>query len=67
MADRKPVVAFSPEDMKRRKSRALVMALVLVAIMAIFFVTTIYIMKHQHLELHHALSNCYHLYSMKNR
>ena len=42
MADRKPVVAFSPEDMKRRKSRALVMALVLVAIMAIFFVTTIY-------------------------
>ena len=42
MAERKPVVAFSPEDMKRRKTRALIMALVLVAIMVMFFVTTVY-------------------------
>ena len=45
MAKRKPVVAFSPEDMKRRRTRAVIMALVLVAIMVMFFVTTIYKIK----------------------
>ncbi len=42
MADNKPVVAFSPEDMKRRKTRALVMAVILVGLVILFFVTTIY-------------------------
>ena len=32
---------FGPEDMARRRKRALVMALVLVGLMALFFVTTI--------------------------
>jgi hypothetical protein len=39
-ADRK-VPAFSPQDMKRRKTRAIVMALALVAFIVIVFVTTI--------------------------
>jgi hypothetical protein len=33
--------AFSPEDMARRKRRSKAMALVLVAMMILFFVTTI--------------------------
>ena len=45
MVERKPVVAFSPEDMKRRKTRALVMALILVGFMAIVFVTTVFKIK----------------------
>ena len=45
MAKNKPAVAFSPEDMKRRKTRALVMALLLVAFMVIIFITTIYKIK----------------------
>jgi accessory gene regulator protein AgrB len=45
MADKKPVVAFSPEDMKRRKMRAIVMALVLVGLVVLFFVTTIFKIK----------------------
>jgi accessory gene regulator protein AgrB len=32
---------FSPEDMARRKKRALVMALVLAGMMAMFYITTI--------------------------
>ncbi len=45
MTKQKPVVAFSPEDMKRRKLRALVMALVLVGLVVLFFVTTIFKIK----------------------
>jgi accessory gene regulator protein AgrB len=41
MTEQKPVAAFSPEDMKRRKKRALIMALFLVAMMVLFFVTTL--------------------------
>jgi len=32
---------FGPEDMARRKKRAIVMALILVGLVALFFVTTI--------------------------
>ena len=32
---------FGPEDMARRKKRAIVMALVLVAMVVLFFITTI--------------------------
>ena len=32
---------FGPEDMARRRKRALVMALVLIGLVALFFVTTI--------------------------
>ncbi len=45
MVERKTVIAFSPEDMKRRKSRALVLALVLIALMVIIFVSTVYKIK----------------------
>jgi len=39
---RKPVpVPFSPEDMSRRRKRAMVMALLLLGLAALFFVTTI--------------------------
>jgi accessory gene regulator protein AgrB len=38
----KPVPApFSPEDMARRKKRAIVMAAVLLGLVALFFITTI--------------------------
>lgn len=38
----KPVPApFSPEDMARRKKRAIVMAVVLLGLVALFFITTI--------------------------
>jgi len=47
MADRKPVAPFSPEDMKRRKTRAVVMALLLVAFIVIIFITTVYKIKGQ--------------------
>jgi hypothetical protein len=45
MAKNKPAAAFSPEDLKRRKARALVMALLLVAFMVIIFVSTVYKIK----------------------
>ncbi|MEP6826642.1 MAG: hypothetical protein ABJA10_01065 [Aestuariivirga sp.] len=45
MVERKSVTAFSPDDMKRRKTRALVMALILVGFMVIVFVTTVYKIK----------------------
>ena len=32
---------FGPEDMARRKKRAIAMALILVALVALFFITTI--------------------------
>ena len=32
---------FGPEDMARRKKRAIAMALILVAMVALFFITTI--------------------------
>ena len=38
-------VAFSPADMKRRKMRALVTALILGGLVVLFFVTTIYTIK----------------------
>lgn len=41
MEDKKPVIAFSPEDMKRRKGRAKVMAWCLVGLLVLFFVTTL--------------------------
>lgn len=41
MENKKPVTAFTPEDMKRRKSRAKVMAWCLVGLMVLFFVTTL--------------------------
>jgi hypothetical protein len=37
----KPVTAFSPEDLKRRKKRSTVMALCLAALLVIVFITTI--------------------------
>ncbi len=36
-----PPVAYSPEDMKRRKRRALIMALGLGLLVTIFFITTL--------------------------
>ena len=45
MVERKPVLAFSPEDMKRRRSRSVALALVLVAFMVIIFITAIYKMS----------------------
>ncbi len=41
MENKEPLVAFSPEDMKRRKTRARVMAWCLLALMVLFFVTTL--------------------------
>jgi len=41
MEIKKPVIAFSPEDLKRRRSRAKVMAWCLVALLVLFFITTI--------------------------
>jgi hypothetical protein len=37
----KPMVPFSPEDLKRRRRRALVMALCLVGFIVLFYVTTL--------------------------
>lgn len=34
-------VPFSPDDMSRRRKRAMVMALVLLGLVALFFITTI--------------------------
>ncbi len=38
---KKPAVAFSPEDLKRRRGRAKVMAWCLVGLIILFFVTTL--------------------------
>jgi accessory gene regulator protein AgrB len=40
MTENRPL-PFSPEDMARRKKRAIIMALGLAALMAIFYITTI--------------------------
>ena len=40
MEAKKPIIAFSPEDLKRRRSRAKVMAWCLVALIVLFFITT---------------------------
>jgi hypothetical protein len=37
----KPVLPFSPEDMARRRKRNIALALFLVALMVLFFVTTL--------------------------
>jgi hypothetical protein len=36
-----PVQPFSPEDMARRRKRSIVLAIVLAALMVIFFVSTL--------------------------
>lgn len=36
-----PVVPYSPEDMKRRKRRAVIMAIGLAVLVGIFFITTL--------------------------
>lgn len=41
MNDTMTKTPFGPEDMARRKKRAIVMALVLVAMVVLFFITTI--------------------------
>ena len=41
MNDAMTKTPFGPEDMARRKKRAIVMALVLVAMVVLFFITTI--------------------------
>jgi hypothetical protein len=41
MSKTTPPVAYSPEDMKRRKRRAVIMALGLAILVAIFFITTL--------------------------
>ena len=48
MAERKPVLAFSPEDMRRRRSRNIALALALLAFIVIIFVTAIYKMGGAH-------------------
>ena len=48
MIERKPVLAFSPEDMKRRRSRSIALALILVAFMVIVFITAVYKMSGAH-------------------
>ena len=41
MVDRIPVKAFSPEDMKRRRSRSIATAIALLAFIVIVFITSI--------------------------
>ena len=41
MEAKKPAIAFSPEDLKRRRGRAKVMAWCLVALIILFFITTL--------------------------
>ena len=36
-----PPVAFSPEDMARRKRRSIAMAVILVVVVALFFISTL--------------------------
>jgi hypothetical protein len=48
VSERKPVVAFSQEDMKRRRGRSIALALALVAFIVIIFITAIYKMGGAH-------------------
>ncbi len=41
MSDSKPVVPFSADDLKRRRRRALVMALCLAGLIILFYVSTL--------------------------
>ena len=41
MKDAMTNTPFGPEDMARRKKRAIAMAIILVALVALFFITTI--------------------------
>ena len=41
MKDAMTKIPFGPEDMARRRRRAVAMALILVALVALFFITTI--------------------------
>jgi len=41
MVDKTPVKAFSPEDMKRRRSRSIFTAVALVVFMIIIFITSV--------------------------
>ncbi|MEO6606985.1 MAG: hypothetical protein ABIN69_00775 [Aestuariivirga sp.] len=41
MSKTPPLVPYSPEDMKRRKRRAIIMALGLAVLVTIFFITTL--------------------------
>ena len=41
MVDNRKVPAFSPADMKRRRTRAIITALALVAFIVIIFITTV--------------------------
>lgn len=41
MSDVMTKVPFGPEDMARRRKRAVVMAVILLGLMALFFITTI--------------------------
>ena len=45
MVEHNPLISFSAEDMKRRKTRAIFMALMLVALIVIIFVSTVYKIK----------------------
>jgi hypothetical protein len=49
MSDAMTKVPFGPEDMARRRKRAVVMALVLLGLVALFFVTTIVRMGGSHM------------------
>lgn len=40
MTEKRPPSAFSPEDLSRRRKRAVIMALCLVAMMVLFYITT---------------------------
>lgn len=41
MTQKQPVVAYSPEDMARRRKRSIAMAIGLALLMVLFFVTTL--------------------------
>lgn len=49
MSDAMTKSPFGPEDMARRRKRALVMALLLIGLVALFFITTIVRMGGQHM------------------
>jgi hypothetical protein len=41
MTNAKPIQPFSPEDMKRRRKRAIIMAVCLVGFIVLFYITTV--------------------------
>jgi hypothetical protein len=41
MNEQKPVAPFSPDDLKRRRKRALIMALCLGGLIVLFYITTL--------------------------